>query len=96
MVAIGEIDCVPLVDFVPVQPLEAVHEVALVDDQVSVADCPLVIELAEVLKVRVGAGVTGGVTTGGGVPPPPPPPPPPPLRTVVEELEEVEEVGLLR
>ena len=35
---VGEIDCVPLVPCVPLHPFDAVHEVALVVDQVSVAD----------------------------------------------------------
>jgi hypothetical protein len=36
--AVGFTDCVPLVALVPVHPFEAVHEVALVEAQVSVDD----------------------------------------------------------
>ncbi len=57
---VGETDWVPEVAFVPVQPPEAVQLVALVDDQVSVDDCPDVTEVGEAVRETVGAGVVGG------------------------------------
>src|SRR5689334_4631181 len=51
--------CVPAVAFVPVQPPDAVHDVAFVDDHVSV--------LAELLLTDVGAAVS--VAVGAGVAP---------------------------
>jgi hypothetical protein len=65
----------PVVDFEPVQLPEAVHDVALVDDQVIVNSSPVGTELDDGLIVTVGAGVTGGGVTGAVSPPPPPPPP---------------------
>ena len=38
VVAVGDTLCVPLTAWLPVQPPEAVHESALVEDQVSVED----------------------------------------------------------
>jgi hypothetical protein len=38
VLVVGDTDCVPDVALVPVQPPLAVHDVALVDDQVNVAD----------------------------------------------------------
>ncbi len=57
VVAVGETDCVPLVALVPLHPLEAVQLVALVDDHVSVDDCPLVMLVGFADNVAVGAGV---------------------------------------
>lgn len=58
---------VPLVAFAPVQPPEAVHEVALVLDQVSAVVAP------EVTLAGLADRVTVGAATGAGVEPPPPP-----------------------
>ena len=74
MVAVGETDCEPAVDSVPVQPPEAVQEVAFVADQLNVEDWPelIVVGLAE--KVRVGGGFvepTVTVTDLETVPPEP-------------------------
>ena len=46
----------PLVALVPLQPPEAVHEVALVDDQLSVELAPFVNELGLAEKVTLGVG----------------------------------------
>jgi hypothetical protein len=51
------VDCVPEVAFAPVQPFEAVHDVALVDDQVSVELPPEVTEDGFAVSVTVAAGV---------------------------------------
>lgn len=59
---VGETDCVPLVALVPVQPFDAVHDVAFVVDQVRVAELPVTIDEAEGVRVRVGAGITLTVT----------------------------------
>ena len=50
---VGETDCVPDNDFVPDQALDAVQESALLELQLKVEDCPLVIELgfAEIEQV---------------------------------------------
>jgi hypothetical protein len=60
---------VPLVAFVPLHPPEAVHEVALVEDQVTVEMLPdvMLVGLAEI------------VTVGGGILPPEFAPPEVPL-----------------
>ncbi len=47
----------PLVASAPLQPPEAVHEVALVDDQLRVEVLPLVIVLGLAVSVTAGAGV---------------------------------------
>jgi hypothetical protein len=57
----------PLVASAPVQPPLALHPVALVDDQVSMADEPLSTETG--LAVRVAVGIAGA-----GVEPEDPPP----------------------
>ena len=57
---VGDTARVPLVAFVPVQPPAAVHEVALVEDQVTVEILP------EVMLV----GLAENATVGGAVPPP--------------------------
>jgi len=49
------VDCVPLMAFVPDQAPEATHEVAFVEDHVSVALPPLSMALGPTLKVTVGA-----------------------------------------
>jgi hypothetical protein len=49
------LDCVPLVALLPDQPPEAVHEVALADDQVSAALLPLATVLGLALILTVGA-----------------------------------------
>lgn len=58
---------VPLVALAPVQPPEAVQDVALVLDQVSVVVAP------EMTLAGLAARVTVGVGTGAGAEPPPPP-----------------------
>ena len=58
MLLVGDTARVPLVAFVPVQPPEAVHEVALVEDQVTVEILP------EVMLV----GLAENATVGGVVP----------------------------
>ena len=58
---------VPLVAFVPLHPPEAMHEVALVEDQVTVEILPdvMLAGLAEIVTVGggIGVGVGVGVTT---------------------------------
>lgn len=49
-------DCEPLRALTPDQAPEAEHEVALVEDQVSVALPPLVTALGPTLRVTVGIG----------------------------------------
>lgn len=62
-VAVGVTVWLPLVASVPLHSPEAVQLVAFVEDQVSVAVLPTTIELAETLKLAVGAGtVTSSVT----------------------------------
>ena len=58
------VDWEPLVVLAPDQAPEAEHEVALLDDHVSVEDAPLAIVLGLALRVTwaVGAGVTVTVT----------------------------------
>jgi hypothetical protein len=46
---------VPLVALLPDQPPEAVHAVALVDDQLNVEALPLVRELGVAVRLTVGA-----------------------------------------
>ena len=73
----GDAAKVPLVAFVPLHPPEAMHEVALVEDQVTVEILPDVMPagLAEIVTVVLagpGVGVVGGVDPPvGGVDPPP-------------------------
>ena len=50
--------CAPLVPFVPLQPLEAVHEVAFVEPQVNVEAPPLATVVGLAVSVTVGAGIT--------------------------------------
>jgi hypothetical protein len=56
------VDCVPDVAFVPDQPFDAVHEVALVDDQVRVDAAPELIEVGFAVSETVGAGIAPPVT----------------------------------
>ena len=53
---VGETGCVPETAFVPVHPPLAVHEVALVEDQVRVEELPCVIEAGLADSVMVGIG----------------------------------------
>ncbi len=57
------VDCVPLAALVPDQAPEAVHDVASVEDQVSVELAPLVTEAGFAVKVTVGAGVAAVTVT---------------------------------
>jgi hypothetical protein len=57
----GETARVPLVAFVPVHPPEAVHEVALLEDQARVELPPEVILVALADKLAVGGVLVGGV-----------------------------------
>jgi hypothetical protein len=57
----GDTARVPLVAFVPVQPPEAVHEVALVEDQVTIETLP------EVTLAGLAENDTVGGTAGVGV-----------------------------
>jgi hypothetical protein len=54
---VGETVVVPEVALAPLQPLEAVHDVALVVDQVSVELEPETMDEGEALMVTTGAGV---------------------------------------
>ena len=60
----GDVMRVPLAAFVPLHPPEAVHEVALVEDQVTVEILPdvMLVGLAEIVTVG-SPGVGVGVTT---------------------------------
>ena len=62
---VGDATRVPLVAFVPLHPPEAVHEVALVEDQVTV----------EILLDVTLVGLAEIVTVGAGMLPPEFPPP---------------------
>ena len=53
----------PLAGFVPLQPPEAVHDVALVELQVSVEVPPLAIRLWLAVSVAVGKGLAGVTVT---------------------------------
>jgi len=58
VLAVGETDCELESAFVPVNvPPEAVHDVAPVDDHVSVELCPAFIEVGDAVSVTIGAGV---------------------------------------
>ena len=77
----GPVLSVPLVGLLPVQPPEAVQEVALVEDQVRVDVEPMPTLVALVLIVTVGGALSTG---GGGLDVPAlagAPPPPHPNRT---------------
>jgi hypothetical protein len=75
----------PLVDFVPVQVPDAVHEVALVEDQVKVTTVSINTDEEDAERDEVGLG-----SEGVGDPPPPPPPPPQLARINVEARNRVE------
>ena len=64
---VGDTARVPLVAFVPVQPPAAVHEVALVEDQVTVEILPEVMLVGLAENATVGGAVGGGLT-GPAVP----------------------------
>ncbi len=65
-------ECVPFVACAPLHAPEAVQEVALVDDQDSVALAPLAMVLGLALKLTVGAGeVTVTVADCAALPPAP-------------------------
>jgi len=64
--------CEPLIASVPLQPPEAVHEVALVDDQLSVDAAPLATVLGVAVRATDGAGVvTEMVADCAALPPAP-------------------------
>jgi hypothetical protein len=66
------VDCEPLAAMLPDQAPEAVHEVALVADQVNVELLPLATVLGLAAKVTVGAGeVTETVADCVALPPVP-------------------------
>ena len=68
------VDCVPLVALEPDQAPEAVQEVALVEDHVSVELLPLAMELGLAARLTVGAEaaeVTETVATWVALPPVP-------------------------
>ena len=69
---VGDTTNVPLVAALPVQPPEAVHEVALVLDQVNVELLPDVIKVGLAVKVTVGAGDVTVTVAFAGVEPPVP------------------------
>jgi hypothetical protein len=65
---------VPLVAFVPLQPPEAVQDVALVELQVNVEDPPLVVVVGLAVSMAVGTGLVVTVTVApAGVLVPPAP-----------------------
>jgi len=63
-VLVGDATRVPLVALVPLHPPEAVHEVALVEDQVTVELLPdvMLVGFAEIVTVGSGVGVGVGPT----------------------------------
>ena len=66
--AAGETEVEPLVDREPDQAFDAVQAVVFALDQVSVADCPALMEEGETERETAGAEDTVNVTvTGGGV-----------------------------
>ena len=67
---VGDTARVPLVAFVPVQPPEAMHEVALVEDQVTVEILPGVI----LVEARLKNATVGVAVAPPEVPPIEPPP----------------------
>lgn len=68
----ADVACEPLVASPPLQPPEAVQEVALVEDQVSTEVAPLATVLGLALKVTAGAGlVTVTVADCEALPPAP-------------------------
>lgn len=73
MAVSAPVDCDPERAFEPVQAPEAVHEVALLDDQVKVDALPLRMVLGLALKLTVTAGFALTVTVAvcAAVPPAP-------------------------
>ena len=65
------VDWLPEVALLPDHAPEAVQEVALVDDQVSVEDPPLAIDAGFAVSDTVGAGNTVTVTDALALPPDP-------------------------
>jgi len=66
------VECDPLVASLPLQPPEAVQEVAFLDDQDKVELLPLAMVLGLALKLTVGAGeVTVTVADCAALPPAP-------------------------
>jgi hypothetical protein len=67
------LDCEPLIALLPDQPPEAAHDVALVDDHVSVDAPPLATVLGLALKptVAVGCALTDTVADCTALPPAP-------------------------
>lgn len=55
VVAVGETDRLPAVFLLPVQPPDAVHEVAFVLDQVSTEDWPAIMDVGLAVTETVGA-----------------------------------------
>ncbi len=71
-VLMSPVACDPLTALLPDQAPEAVHEVALVEDQVSVEPLPFATVLGLAIKLTVGAGVvTETVTDCVALPPAP-------------------------
>ena len=68
----SEVLAEPLVGSDPVQPPDAVHDVALVDDQVSEEPAPLATVVGLAVSVMAGAWVTETVADCVALPPPPP------------------------
>ena len=59
---VGNTVALPLVGSLPLQPPEAVHELVLVLDHVSVEDCPMLIDVGLAVSVRLGPAVTVTLT----------------------------------
>ena len=76
---------VPLVALLPFQVPEAVHEVALVEDQVKVTTVSINTDEEDAERDEVGLG-----SEGVGDPPPPPPPPQPITNIKTSKLETME------
>tara|TARA_B100001093_G_C26160972_1_gene731565 strand:- start:212 stop:496 length:285 start_codon:yes stop_codon:yes gene_type:complete len=71
----------PLVAFVPDQVPVAVHEVALVEDQVKVTGVSINTDEEELERDEVGLG------SGAGEPPPPPPPPQETTKRKIKDID---------
>jgi hypothetical protein len=66
------VTCEPVVVWAPLQPSEALHEVAFVDDQVKVELAPLLTVVGFAAKLTAGAGVlTDTVADCAALPPTP-------------------------
>ena len=68
----GPVLCVPLVALVPLQPPEAVHEVAFVELHVSVELLPLAIDVGIAVRVTVAGGTTVMIAVAAVLEPPTP------------------------